>query len=130
MDLARVVFGGAGAWAQSPNPLVGAVVVDGDGVIVDRLPPARGEPHAEVLALEESGVRAQGATMYCTLEPCCHVGRTGPCAARIVEAGISRIVAAIEDPNPLVNGKGFEHLRAHGVEVEVGLGAPAALAPK
>jgi diaminohydroxyphosphoribosylaminopyrimidine deaminase/5-amino-6-(5-phosphoribosylamino)uracil reductase len=66
--------------------------------------------------------------MYCTLEPCCHVGRTGPCAARIVEAGISRVVAAIEDPNPLVNGKGFEHLREHGVAVEVGLGAPAAAA--
>ncbi len=64
--------------------------------------------------------------MYCTLEPCCHVGRTGPCVTKIVEAGISRLVAAIEDPNPLVNGKGFAHLREHGVHVEVGLGASAA----
>jgi diaminohydroxyphosphoribosylaminopyrimidine deaminase/5-amino-6-(5-phosphoribosylamino)uracil reductase len=118
-----------GRGRTSPNPLVGAVVVDGDGVIVGQGFHRRaGEPHAEVLALEESGPRARGATMYCTLEPCCHVGRTGPCAARIVEAGISRVVAAIEDPNPLVHGRGFEHLRAHGVEVEVGLGAPAALA--
>ena len=118
-----------GRGRTSPNPLVGAVVVDGDGVIVGQGFHRRaGEPHAEVLALEESGSRARGATMYCTLEPCCHVGRTGPCAARIVEAGISRVVAAIEDPNPLVHGKGFEHLRAHGVEVDVGLGAPAARA--
>jgi diaminohydroxyphosphoribosylaminopyrimidine deaminase/5-amino-6-(5-phosphoribosylamino)uracil reductase len=66
--------------------------------------------------------------LYCTLEPCCHVGRTGPCVERIVEAGVARVVAAVEDPNPLVNGKGFEHLRGHGVEVEVGLGAAAARA--
>jgi diaminohydroxyphosphoribosylaminopyrimidine deaminase/5-amino-6-(5-phosphoribosylamino)uracil reductase len=118
-----------GRGRTSPNPLVGAVVVAGDGVIVGQGFHRRaGEPHAEVLALEEAGARARGATMYCTLEPCCHVGRTGPCAARIVEAGITRVVAAIEDPNPLVNGKGFEHLRTHGVAVEVGLGARAAQA--
>ena len=118
-----------GRGRTSPNPLVGAVVVAGDGVIVGQGFHRRaGEPHAEVLALEEAGPLARGATMYCTLEPCCHVGRTGPCAARIVEAGIARVVAAIEDPNPLVNGKGFDHLRAHGVAVEVGLGAHAALA--
>jgi diaminohydroxyphosphoribosylaminopyrimidine deaminase/5-amino-6-(5-phosphoribosylamino)uracil reductase len=116
-----------GRGRTSPNPLVGAVVVAGDGVIVGQGFHRRaGEPHAEVLALEQSGARARGATMYCTLEPCCHVGRTGPCVTRIVEAGISRLVAAIEDPNPLVNGKGFEHLREHGVRVEVGLGASAA----
>ena len=114
-----------GRGRTSPNPLVGAVVVTGDGVIVGQGFHRRaGEPHAEVLALEQSGPRARGATMYCTLEPCCHVGRTGPCVTKIVEAGISRLVAAIEDPNPLVNGKGFEHLREHGVAVEVGLGAP------
>jgi diaminohydroxyphosphoribosylaminopyrimidine deaminase/5-amino-6-(5-phosphoribosylamino)uracil reductase len=118
-----------GRGRTSPNPLVGAVVVADDGVIVGQGFHRRaGEAHAEVLALEESGPRARGATMYCTLEPCCHVGRTGPCVARIVEAGISRVVAAIEDPNPLVHGKGFEYLRAHGVQVDVGLGAPAALA--
>jgi diaminohydroxyphosphoribosylaminopyrimidine deaminase / 5-amino-6-(5-phosphoribosylamino)uracil reductase len=118
-----------GRGRTSPNPLVGAVVVADDGVIVGQGFHRRaGEPHAEVLALEEAGPRARGATMYCTLEPCCHVGRTGPCVARIVDAGISRLVAAIEDPNPLVNGKGFEYLRAHGVEVDVGVSAPAALA--
>lgn len=116
-----------GRGRTSPNPLVGAVVVAGDGVIVGQGFHRRaGEPHAEVLALEQSGARARGATMYCTLEPCCHVGRTGPCVTKIVEAGISRLVAAIGDPNPLVNGKGFEHLREHGVRVEVGLGASAA----
>ncbi len=116
-----------GRGRTSPNPLVGAVIVAGDGVIVGQGFHRRaGEPHAEVLALEQSGPRARGATMYCTLEPCCHVGRTGPCVTRIVEAGISRLVAAIEDPNPLVNGKGFEYLREHGVHVEVGLGASAA----
>jgi diaminohydroxyphosphoribosylaminopyrimidine deaminase/5-amino-6-(5-phosphoribosylamino)uracil reductase len=117
-----------GRGRTSPNPLVGAVIVAGDGVIVGQGFHRRaGEPHAEVLALHEAGARARGATMYCTLEPCCHVGRTGPCVAGIVEAGIARVVAAIQDPNPLVNGKGFEYLRAHDVDVEVGLGAPAAL---
>jgi diaminohydroxyphosphoribosylaminopyrimidine deaminase/5-amino-6-(5-phosphoribosylamino)uracil reductase len=126
----RALFHAArGRGRTSPNPLVGAVVVASDGVIVGQGFHRRaGEPHAEVLALEESGGRARGATMYCTLEPCCHVGRTGPCVARIVEAGISRLVAAIQDPNPLVNGKGFAYLREHGVEVGVGLRAPAALA--
>jgi diaminohydroxyphosphoribosylaminopyrimidine deaminase/5-amino-6-(5-phosphoribosylamino)uracil reductase len=124
----RALFlAGRGRGRTSPNPLVGAVVVTTDGVIVGQGFHRRaGEPHAEVLALEQSGPRARGATMYCTLEPCCHVGRTGPCVTRIVEAGIARLVAAIEDPNPVVNGKGFQHLREHGVAVEVGLGAPAA----
>jgi diaminohydroxyphosphoribosylaminopyrimidine deaminase/5-amino-6-(5-phosphoribosylamino)uracil reductase len=126
----RALFlAGRGRGRTSPNPLVGAVVVTGDGVIVGQGFHRRaGEPHAEVLALEQSGPRARGATMYCTLEPCCHVGRTGPCVTKIVEAGISRLVAAIEDPNPVVNGKGFQYLREHGVEVEVGLGGPAARA--
>jgi diaminohydroxyphosphoribosylaminopyrimidine deaminase/5-amino-6-(5-phosphoribosylamino)uracil reductase len=116
-----------GRGRTSPNPLVGAVVVSRDGVVVGQGFHRRvGEPHAEVHALEEAGDLAHGATLYCTLEPCCHVGRTGPCAQRIVEAGVARVVAAVQDPNPLVNGKGFEHLRVHGVEVEVGLGAGAA----
>ena len=118
-----------GRGRTSPNPLVGAVVVSRDGVIVGQGFHRRvGEPHAEVHALEEAGALARGATLYCTLEPCCHVGRTGPCVQRIVEAGVARVVAAVEDPNPLVNGKGFEHLRVHGVEVEIGLGAAAARA--
>src|SRR5712691_5038126 len=111
-----------GRGRTSPNPLVGAVVVSSDGVIVGQGYHRRvGEAHAETIALDEAGERARGATLYCTLEPCSHRGRTGPCAERIVSAGISRVVAAIQDPNPLVNGKGFEHLRAHGIAVDVGL---------
>jgi diaminohydroxyphosphoribosylaminopyrimidine deaminase/5-amino-6-(5-phosphoribosylamino)uracil reductase len=118
-----------GRGRTSPNPLVGAVVVSRDGVIVGQGFHRRvGEPHAEIHALEQAGAHARGATLYCTLEPCCHVGRTGPCAQRIVEAGVARVVAAVVDPNPLVNGKGFEYLRAHGVDVEVGPGAVAARA--
>jgi len=116
-----------GRGRTSPNPLVGAVVVSADGVIVGQGYHRRvGEAHAETIALDEAGERARGATLYCTLEPCSHRGRTGPCAERIVAAGITRVVAAIQDPNPLVDGKGFEHLRAHGIAVDVGLGAPAA----
>jgi diaminohydroxyphosphoribosylaminopyrimidine deaminase / 5-amino-6-(5-phosphoribosylamino)uracil reductase len=116
-----------GRGRTSPNPLVGAVVVSREGVIVGQgFHRGAGEPHAEIHALEEAGDLARGATLYCTLEPCCHVGRTGPCVQRIVQAGVARVVAAVEDPNPLVNGKGFEHLRGHGVAVDVGLGAAAA----
>ncbi len=116
-----------GRGRTSPNPMVGALVVSGDGVIVGQGFHARaGGPHAEVHALEMAAERAGGATMYCTLEPCCHVGRTGPCVSRIVEAGIGRVVAAIEDPNPAVRGGGFAYLRAHGVEVQTGIGADAA----
>jgi diaminohydroxyphosphoribosylaminopyrimidine deaminase/5-amino-6-(5-phosphoribosylamino)uracil reductase len=111
----------------SPNPLVGAVVVAPDGVIVGQGYHRRvGEAHAEAIALDEAGERARGATLYCTLEPCSHHGRTGPCAERIVSSGVARVVAAIQDPNPLVNGKGFEHLRAHGVTVDVGVAATEA----
>ena len=111
-----------GRGRTSPNPLVGAVVVSSDGVVVGQGYHHRvGEAHAEAIALDEAGARAKGATLYCTLEPCCHRGRTGPCVERIVASGISRVVAAVEDPNPLVNGKGFEHLRAHGIAVDVGV---------
>jgi diaminohydroxyphosphoribosylaminopyrimidine deaminase/5-amino-6-(5-phosphoribosylamino)uracil reductase len=111
----------------SPNPVVGAIVVDREGTIVgDGYHEQAGTPHAEVHALDMAGMRARGATLYCTLEPCCHHGRTGPCVERIVAAGIARVVAAVADPNPLVSGRGFEHLRAHGIEVEVGIAAPDA----
>lgn len=106
----------------TPNPMVGAVVVTADGIVAGYgRHPRAGEPHAEVFALTDAGEKAQGATLYVTLEPCCHVGRTGPCTRRIIAAGIRRVVAAMQDPNPLVAGKGFAELRAAGIEVEVGL---------
>jgi diaminohydroxyphosphoribosylaminopyrimidine deaminase/5-amino-6-(5-phosphoribosylamino)uracil reductase len=102
----------------SPGPLVGCVIVSGGGEVV-------GEGfylyervrHAETLALEEAGPRAAGATAYVSLEPHAHTGRTPPCTAALIEAGVRRVVAPIEDPNPLVSGKGFAHLREAGVEV-------------
>ena len=116
-----------GRGRTSPNPLVGAVVVSSDGVVVGQGYHHRvGEAHAETIALDEAGESARGATLYCTLEPCCHRGRTGPCVERIVEAGIARVVAAVVDPNPLVNGKGVEHLRANGIAVDVGVAATEA----
>src|SRR5262245_51860889 len=106
----------------TPNPLVGALVVTDDGVVIGAGYHVRaGEPHAEVHALAHAGERARGATLYCTLEPCCHTGRTGPCVERVVAAGVRRVVAAVEDPNPLVSGKGFAYLRQRGVVVDVGL---------
>jgi diaminohydroxyphosphoribosylaminopyrimidine deaminase/5-amino-6-(5-phosphoribosylamino)uracil reductase len=116
-----------GRGRTSPNPMVGAVIVAADGVIVGQGYHERaGQPHAEVNALEMAGARARGATLFCTLEPCCHVGRTGACVRRIVAAGIARVVAAVGDPNPMVSGQGFVYLHEHGVEVDVGLRAGAA----
>src|SRR3954453_1785976 len=111
-----------GRGTTSPNPMVGALVVDARGVIVGRgAHRVAGGPHAEVIALEDAGERARGATLYCTLEPCSHTGRTGPCAPLVSAAGIARAVIAIEDPNPLVNGAGLKHLRDRGTEVVVGV---------
>lgn len=116
-----------GRGRTSPNPLVGAVVVSKEGVVVGSgFHQRAGEAHAEIRALDMAGSRAKGSTLYCTLEPCSHVGRTGPCVARIVGAGVERVVGSIADPNPLVSGSGFAYLRAHGVAVEVGLRAEAA----
>jgi diaminohydroxyphosphoribosylaminopyrimidine deaminase/5-amino-6-(5-phosphoribosylamino)uracil reductase len=112
-----------GRGTTSPNPMVGAVLVSPEGVIVGTGYHRRaGGPHAEIHALNAAGPKAKSATLYCTLEPCCHHGRTGPCAHRIVEAGVARVVASVEDPNPLVRGGGLQYLRERGVEVEVGLG--------
>jgi diaminohydroxyphosphoribosylaminopyrimidine deaminase / 5-amino-6-(5-phosphoribosylamino)uracil reductase len=115
-------------WGRTtPNPLVGACIVTSEGVVVGQGAHERaGEAHAEVHALNEAGELARGATLYCTLEPCSHTGRTGPCAERIVDAGITRVVAAMEDPFPLVQGRGFAMLRAHGIQVDVGLEHDAA----
>jgi diaminohydroxyphosphoribosylaminopyrimidine deaminase/5-amino-6-(5-phosphoribosylamino)uracil reductase len=117
-----------GVGRTTPNPAVGACIVSGDGVVVGQGAHERaGEPHAEIHALDEAGEAARGATLYCTLEPCSHTGRTGPCTARIVAAGIVRVVAAMEDPFPQVSGRGFAALRAHGIDVVVGLERDAAI---
>lgn len=105
----------------SPNPLVGAVIVRDGKIIAQGWHRQAGTPHAEIHALNMAGELARGATLYVTLEPCSHFGRTPPCAEKICAAGITRVVAAMSDPNPLVAGKGFEILRAAGVAVEVGL---------
>jgi diaminohydroxyphosphoribosylaminopyrimidine deaminase/5-amino-6-(5-phosphoribosylamino)uracil reductase len=111
-----------GIGRTTPNPIVGACIVTSDGVVVgDGCHERAGEPHAEVGALEEAGERARGATLYCTLEPCVHTGRTGPCTERIIAAGIARVVAAMEDPFPLVQGRGFAVLREHGIMVDAGV---------
>lgn len=105
----------------SPNPMVGAVVVK-DGNVVGRGCHLRaGTPHAEVHALKEAGNKAKGATLYVTLEPCCHHGRTGPCSEAVINAGVSKVVVATADPNPLVAGGGVERLREAGVEVTLGV---------
>jgi len=117
-----------GLGRTAPNPLVGACVVSDDGVVVGQGAHERaGEAHAEVHALDEAGDAARGATLYCTLEPCAHKGRTGPCTVRVIAAGIRRVVAAMEDPFPLVQGRGFEALRASGIDVHVGVEHEAAL---
>jgi len=105
----------------SPNPLVGAVVVKNGLVVGEGFHTYEGKAHAEVLALEKAGEAARGATLYLNLEPCCHVGRTAPCTQAILAAGIARVVASMQDPNPAVCGRGFAQLREAGVEVETGL---------
>ena len=106
----------------SPNPTTGAVIVRDDKFVGEGFHTYDGLNHAEILALESAGGRARGATLYVNLEPCSHMGRTGPCIDAIIASGIARVVAAIEDPNPLVAGRGFKKLRAAGIEVEVGPG--------
>jgi diaminohydroxyphosphoribosylaminopyrimidine deaminase / 5-amino-6-(5-phosphoribosylamino)uracil reductase len=104
---------------EHTHPLVGAVIVRDGEVVGEGWYVGSGTPHAEVAALEQAGERARGATLYVTLEPCAHHGRTPPCADAVVDAGISRVVAGVGDPNPKVDGTGFERLRAGGVEVEL-----------
>jgi diaminohydroxyphosphoribosylaminopyrimidine deaminase / 5-amino-6-(5-phosphoribosylamino)uracil reductase len=114
LDLARQGLG-----LTSPNPAVGAVLVR-DGEVVGRgFHTYSGRKHAEIVALDEAGERARGATLYITLEPCCHQGRTGPCTDALIAAGVSRVVAAMPDPNPSVSGGGFRRLSDAGIEVEI-----------
>src|SRR5438046_2916279 len=110
-----------GRGAVEPNPLVGAVVVRDGRVVGAGWHQRYGGPHAEVHALAAAGEAARGATLYVTLEPCCHHGKTPPCTDAVLRAGIRRVVAAMTDPFPEVAGKGAEWLRAGGVEVEFGL---------
>lgn len=112
-----------GRSATHPNPVVGAVLVRDGEVVGEGWHERKGGPHAEVVALEEAGERAQGATLYVTLEPCSHHGSTPPCADALVTAGVTRVVAGSVDPNPRVAG--FERLRSAGVEVELAEGEPA-----
>lgn len=113
----------------TPNPLVGAVVVKNGIVVGQGFHRYEGIKHAEVLALEEAGHRARGATVYVNLEPCCHRGggkRTPPCCDALIAAQVKRVVCCITDPNPRVNGRGFTALRAAGIEVTVGARTSAA----
>lgn len=105
----------------APNPMVGAVITRGDRIVGRGFHKKAGSPHAEFVALDRAGDRARGATLYLNLEPCSHYGRTPPCADKIIEAGIARVVCSMKDPNPLVCGKGFEKLESAGIEVETGL---------
>ena len=116
LELARRAEG-----RTTPNPAVGAVVVRDNVIIGEGFHPAAGEPHAEIFALRQAGTAAQGATLYVTLEPCCHRGRTGPCATAVIAAGIVRVVAGCRDPNPQVAGGGFAQLQASGIEVMSGI---------
>ncbi|MDR7097704.1 diaminohydroxyphosphoribosylaminopyrimidine deaminase/5-amino-6-(5-phosphoribosylamino)uracil reductase [Lysobacter niabensis] len=110
-----------GAYTTRPNPMVGCVITQGDEVVGEGFHARAGEQHAEVLALQAAGERAKGATVYVTLEPCAHVGKTGPCANALVAAGVARVVAAMRDPFPQVDGEGFKTLQAAGIVVEGGL---------
>lgn len=117
LELAR-----SGIGLTSPNPCVGAVIVDSKGAIVGTGSHTYdGVKHAEILALEQAGEKARGGTLYINLEPCSHHGRTPPCVDALIAAGISRVVASIKDPNPLVSGQGFEKLRAAGIGIDCGI---------
>src|SRR5207237_3484798 len=105
-----------GVGLTSANPCVGAVIVGSSGAVAgEGSHTYEGVKHAEILAFEQAGERARGATLYVTLEPCSHVGRTGPCADAVILAGVARVVCAMQDPNPVVSGHGFTRLREAGV---------------
>jgi diaminohydroxyphosphoribosylaminopyrimidine deaminase / 5-amino-6-(5-phosphoribosylamino)uracil reductase len=117
LDLAR-----RGVGLAHPNPAVGAVVVKSGRIVGEGFHVYERRDHAEIVALRQAGKRAKGATLYVTLEPCCHTGRTGPCTRAVVAAGISRVVGAMRDPHSVVAGQGFQQLRRAGIAVTVGVG--------
>src|SRR4029077_7078073 len=106
-----------GVALTSPNPMVGAVLVRKDEIVGEGFHTYDGVRHAEIIALEAAGEAARGATLYINLEPCCHVGRTGPCTKALIGAGVARVVAGMADPNPAGAGRGFAELRAAGIDV-------------
>ena len=110
-----------GVALASPNPLVGAILARDGRVVGEAFHTYDGLRHAEIIALEAAGQSARSATLYINLEPCCHTGRTGPCTQALIAAGVARVVAAMADPNPAVAGRGFQQLRAAGIEVSNGL---------
>src|SRR6267142_462355 len=116
LDLAR-----RGQGYVEPNPMVGCVIVRDDDVVGEGWHQQFGSPHAEVMALTAAGERAKSATMYVSLEPCCHHGKTPPCTDAITAAGIKRVVTAMRDPFPQVAGGGLKRLAAAGIDVELGL---------
>ncbi len=116
-----LVLAERGRGTTRPNPIVGAVIVRNGRVVAEGFHRKAGEPHAEINALRALGGDPRGATMYVTLEPCCHVGRTGPCTQALLAAKLARIVVGCRDPNPLVDGRGIARLRRAGVRVDVGV---------
>lgn len=122
-----MAIGAAGRGSPAPNPQVGAVIVTSHRCVGVGWHERAGGPHAEVVALRAAGIHARGATLYVTLEPCNHYGRTPPCVDAILDAGIARVVVGCRDPNPHVPGRGTERLRAAGVDVRLGLLRKAAL---
>jgi diaminohydroxyphosphoribosylaminopyrimidine deaminase/5-amino-6-(5-phosphoribosylamino)uracil reductase len=110
-----------GLYSTQPNPRVGCVIVKDGKIVGEGAHLKAGEPHAEVFALRQAGAGAKGATAYVTLEPCNHIGRTPPCSQAIVDAGIIKVIAAMQDPNPQVAGSGLAHLQSHNIEVTCGL---------
>src|SRR5881392_3678333 len=110
-----------GTGLASPNPMVGCVIVREGQIVGEGFHQYEWRDHAEIVALKSAGDKTRGATLYVTLEPCNHTGRTGPCTDAIIAAGVTRVVYAMGDPNPLVDGRGGERLRGAGIVVESGL---------
>lgn len=121
-----LALGARGLGQVWPNPAVGCVIVQGDRIVGRGWTQAGGRPHAETVALAQAGAAARGATVYVSLEPCAHHGKTPPCAEALVAVGVTRVVSALEDPDPRVAGRGHAMLRAAGITVDVGEGAAAA----